>query len=176
VAEIATNDRDQLVTTRASLGRMILERPREDLVGKNLWEELPTAVGSLFDAELRRVLGEQVPARFEEDYEPIGRTLEVRAYPVSEGLAVYYTDVTNERLRDARLRQPERLLTMNGALIEPSPSAVVVLVDGKRGVSVGHPSLLHSISGCVSRRHRARRHRAREWGRRAEDEAGMRHA
>ncbi|MGZ8740371.1 MAG: two-component system sensor histidine kinase NtrB [Gaiellaceae bacterium] len=88
---------------------VILRRPREELIGKSLWEALPTAVGSLFDRELRRVLDEQVLVRFEEEYEPIGRTLEVRAFPVSEGLAVYFTDVTNERRRDARLRQTERL-------------------------------------------------------------------
>ena len=87
---------------------VILERRREDLVGRSVWEEFPDAVGSLFD-QFRRALGEQVPVRFEEDYEPLGRTLEVRAYPVSYGLAVYFTDVTNERLRDARLRQTERL-------------------------------------------------------------------
>jgi PAS domain S-box-containing protein len=87
----------------------ILERRREDLLGKNMWEEFPESVGSPFYDEYQRALRDQVPVRFEEDYEPLGRTLEVRAYPVTGGLAVYFRDVTSERLLDARLRQTQRL-------------------------------------------------------------------
>lgn len=88
---------------------VILERRREDLLGRSVWDAFPEAVGSRFDEEYRRALSEQTRVRFEERYEPLGRTLEVRAYPVGDGLAVYFTDVTDERLRDARLRQTERL-------------------------------------------------------------------
>jgi len=59
--------------------------------------------------EYRRALREQVPVRFEETYEPLGRTLEVRAYPVPDGLAIYFSDVTTERLHQERLRQAQRL-------------------------------------------------------------------
>ena len=87
----------------------ILERRREDLLGKNMWEEFPEGVGSGFYDEYQRALREQVPVRFEEHYEPLGRTLEIRAYPVTAGLAVYFTDVTDDRRRDERLRQAQRL-------------------------------------------------------------------
>jgi PAS domain S-box-containing protein len=88
---------------------VILQRRREDLLGRNVWEEFPEAVGSRFDDEYRRAVREEVRVRFEERYEPLGRMLEIRAYPVNDGLAVYFTDVTEERLRDARLKQSERL-------------------------------------------------------------------
>jgi PAS domain S-box-containing protein len=88
---------------------VILERRREDLVGKDLWEAFPEAVGSRFADEYRRALREQVPVRFEETYAPLGRTLEVRAYPVPDGLAIYFSDVTTERLQQERLRQAQRL-------------------------------------------------------------------
>ena len=87
----------------------ILDRRREDLLGKNIWDEFPEAVATPFYDAYHRAVREQVPVRFEEPYEPLGRTLEVRAYPVPAGLAVYFTDVTNERLRDAQSRQTERL-------------------------------------------------------------------
>ena len=87
----------------------ILGRRREDLLGKNMWQEFPEGVGSRFDDEYHRALREQVAVRFEERYEPLGRTLEIRAHPVAGGLAVYFTDVTDERLRDERLRQAQRL-------------------------------------------------------------------
>jgi signal transduction histidine kinase len=104
-----TLDSDWQFTYLNPQSELILQRRREDLIGRNVWEEFPEVVGSLFEDEFRRAVGEQEPARFEEDHVPPGRTLEVRAYPVTEGLAVYFTDVTNERLRDARLRQTQRL-------------------------------------------------------------------
>ena len=88
---------------------VILERRREDLLGKSMWVEFEGGVGSNFDREYRRAFRDQVPVRFEEFYEPLGRTLEIRAYPIGDGLAVYFTDVTHERLRDAKLRQTQRL-------------------------------------------------------------------
>ena len=88
---------------------VLVDRDRRDLVGKNLWEEYPELVGSAFDIEYRRALREQVPVRFEAFVEQLDRTLEVRAYPVAAGLAVYFSDVSEERQRDDRLRQSERL-------------------------------------------------------------------
>lgn len=88
---------------------VLVDRDRRGLVGKNLWEEFPELVGSTLDIEYRRATREQVPVRFEIFLQRLDRTLEVRAYPVVEGLAVYFTDVTEERLRDDRLRQAERL-------------------------------------------------------------------
>jgi signal transduction histidine kinase len=87
----------------------ILKRRREDLLGTNIWTEFPEWLGSPFDDAYRRALREQVLVRFADHYEPLGRTLEIRAYPVTGGLAVYFTDVTDEHLRDQRLRQAQRL-------------------------------------------------------------------
>jgi PAS domain S-box-containing protein len=87
----------------------ILERRREDLLGRNMWDEFPESVASAFDDEYQRALREQVPVRFEEDFAPLGRRLEVRAYPVPDGLAVYFTDVTDQRRRDEQRRQAQQL-------------------------------------------------------------------
>ena len=87
----------------------ILERPRADLVGKNMWEELPEAVGTHTEDEYRRALGEQVPVRFEEHYGHLGRTLNIRVHPIPDGLAVYFSDVTAARRQEDRLRESQRL-------------------------------------------------------------------
>jgi signal transduction histidine kinase len=87
----------------------MLERRRGDLVGKVVWDEFPDAVGSTSDEEYRRAIRDQVPVRFEHAYEPLGRAFQVRAYPVTGGLAVYFTDITSERRQDARTAQAQRL-------------------------------------------------------------------
>jgi PAS domain S-box-containing protein len=107
-----TLDRDWRFTYLNPQTEVILGRPREELVGRVVWEEFPEAGASVFAEQYRRALREQVPVRFEEAYEPLGRTLEVRAYPVPSGLAIYFTDVTDERLREARRRQSDRLETL----------------------------------------------------------------
>ncbi len=87
----------------------ILGCRRDELLGKNLWEEFPDDVGTRFYYEYHRAVRDQVPVRFEEVHEPTGRTHEVRAYPVPDGLAIYFTDVTDQRVRDAHIWQSERL-------------------------------------------------------------------
>jgi PAS domain S-box-containing protein len=87
----------------------LLQRRREDVIGKIVWEAFPEVPGSQFGDEYRRALRGRVPVRFEETYPPLGRTFEARAYPVSDGLAVYFTDVTDERAGEQRLRQSQRL-------------------------------------------------------------------
>ena len=90
---------------------LILQRDRTELVGRSIWQEFPILLGSAFERQYRRAAKEQVPVRFEAEYEPLGTDsiFEVRVHPVAAGLAVYFTDVTEERRRDAMLQQSERL-------------------------------------------------------------------
>jgi two-component system cell cycle sensor histidine kinase/response regulator CckA len=91
---------------------VILGRKREDLIGQDMWHEVPQVLGSGVEDEYRRAITEQMPVRFEQAYEPLGSIFEVRVYPVLAGLAVYLSDVTEHRVRDVRLRQTERLETL----------------------------------------------------------------
>ncbi|MCA1704701.1 MAG: PAS domain-containing protein, partial [Actinobacteria bacterium] len=90
----------------------ILGVKRGELIGKDFWDEFPHAVRSGMEEKLRRAMRDQVPVRFEQAYEYLGGVFEFRAYPVVAGLALYFTDITEERSRDERLRQQERLETL----------------------------------------------------------------
>ena len=74
-----------------------LQRPREDLLGKNLWEEFPEAAASRLYEEYCRVVAEQVAVEFEEFYTPLGRWLEVRASPTRDGVTAYFRDITRRK-------------------------------------------------------------------------------
>ena len=78
-----------------------------DIIGKNLWEVAPDAVGTRIHHELTRVLETGQPATFEEYYAPFDRWFDIHAYPVPDiGIAVYTRDITarrNEQALQARL-------------------------------------------------------------------------
>ncbi|MFL5307430.1 MAG: PAS domain S-box protein [Polyangia bacterium] len=78
-----------------------------DIIGKNLWELAPEALGTRIHQELTRVLETGQPATFEDYYAPFDRWFDVHAYPVPDiGIAVYTRDITarrNEQALQARL-------------------------------------------------------------------------
>jgi PAS domain S-box-containing protein len=74
----------------------LLHRSPQGLLGKNIWEEFPQAVGTVFDQQYHHALEHQVSVRFEEFYPPLDRWFEVHAYPLQGGLSVFFHDI-NER-------------------------------------------------------------------------------
>jgi PAS domain S-box-containing protein len=104
-----TVDSDWRFTYLNPQSEPILDRRREDLIGKSMWDEFPEGVGSRFYDGYLRAVRDRVTVQIEERYEPLGRVLQVRAYPIANGMAAYYRDVTSERHVEAQLRQAQRL-------------------------------------------------------------------
>ena len=78
-------------------------RPREDLLGKNVWEEFPEEVGSESYRQIRRAMQEGVTTEFEALSPVSGAWVAGRAYPSREGLAVYFRDVTESKRAEETL-------------------------------------------------------------------------
>jgi PAS domain S-box-containing protein len=89
-------------------------RPRQDLLGGNLWEVFPEAADGPFHRLFGQVIDTGAPAHLEKFYPPFNRWLEVHAYPSVEGLSVYFRDVTERRQAEDKigraLREKEVLL------------------------------------------------------------------
>ncbi|AFZ71810.1 PAS domain S-box protein [Natronobacterium gregoryi] len=81
-----------------------------ELVGKNVWEVFPTAVGSRFEREYREAMESQETVRFVAYSEVADAWLEVNAYPSETGLSVYFRDVTERREREQLLRETKTRL------------------------------------------------------------------
>ncbi|CAA9427855.1 MAG: diguanylate cyclase/phosphodiesterase (GGDEF & EAL domains) with PAS/PAC sensor(s) [uncultured Rubrobacteraceae bacterium] len=88
----------------------VLQRTREELLGKNVWEEFPEAVGSAFYREYHRAFHEQTRVEFEEYYPPLKIWVDVCAYPSEDGLSVYFRDATERRQAEERLLFQAQLL------------------------------------------------------------------
>lgn len=88
-------DRDWWVLyANASAGRL-LGRESDDLVGKHVWTEFPTAIGSTFELRYREALTTQQVVEFEEYFELLGTWFSIRAYPSPEALTIVFRDVTH---------------------------------------------------------------------------------
>ena len=86
----------------------LLGRTRDDLLGKNIWEEYAPAKGTDFERGYRRAMVENVTVTFEAFYPPHDRWYEVHVYPSPEGLSVYFRDVGERKRAEIALLQQER--------------------------------------------------------------------
>lgn len=85
----------------------ILQRSREALIGRSLWQEYPEAAGTTIEREYRRAMAAQETVHFEEYFAPLGIWFDIRAFPAADGLSVYFRDVTARKLAQEQLRESE---------------------------------------------------------------------
>ena len=76
----------------------LLGRPREELLGGLIWDLFPAASASAFEVEYRRAVETGQPVVFDAYYPaPLDGWYELRAWPTTYGLSVYFLDVTARR-------------------------------------------------------------------------------
>jgi len=110
-------------------GERLLHRSREELLGRNVWDEFPAAVRTSFWEQYHRAVREQRTARFQEYFAPLKTWFEVRAYPSADGLSVYFRNVTEEKRAEEALRESEERYRF---LAETIPAQVwTALPDGR---------------------------------------------
>jgi PAS domain-containing protein len=86
---------------------IVLDRAPQDLLGKNLWKEYPGLIGSELEKAYLKVCHEHVSVSCNFYFSGQDRWYEVHCQPSSEGMAVYFRNVTEKVLADARLRESE---------------------------------------------------------------------
>ncbi|MBW4494925.1 MAG: PAS domain S-box protein [Oscillatoria princeps RMCB-10] len=95
-------DRQWRLTYINRQAEQIMQKKREELLGKNFWEVFPETAGSFFLEQYTRAVETGQAVSFEEFYQPLNIWFEVHAYPGEDGLAVYFQDVT-ERIEAAQV-------------------------------------------------------------------------
>tara|TARA_R110002049_G_scaffold44690_14_gene131018 strand:+ start:142 stop:1746 length:1605 start_codon:yes stop_codon:yes gene_type:complete len=92
-----TVDREWRFTYVNREAERVLLRTREDLIGRNVWEEFPDAVDSPVYPAYHRALETGVTEHLEFYFPPLETWFEVHAYPSPEGLAVYFRDISRRK-------------------------------------------------------------------------------
>jgi len=104
---IVAMDRQWRFTYLNAPAEALLQRSREELIGRSIWEEFPSALGTRFETEYRRAFAEGVTVVFEEYYEPLRTWFEVKAYPSASGLTVYFHDINEAHAVREKIRTSE---------------------------------------------------------------------
>jgi two-component system cell cycle sensor histidine kinase/response regulator CckA len=106
-----TVDHDWRMTYVNRRAEQLLRRGRGDLLGQDLWEAFPQAVGGVLDEVYHRAVRTGVSEVVEDfHWEPLDIWLTIHAYPSEQGLAVYFRDVSAEHRARAQLARQAQLL------------------------------------------------------------------
>ncbi|MGJ5633087.1 PAS domain S-box protein [Nostoc sp. CALU 1950] len=88
-------------------GQMFNKQPA-DLIGKSIWEVFPEAVEHQFYHAYFQSLAEQRVIQMQEFYPPFDRWFEYWMYPSSEGISIFFQDITRQKLAEIALEKSER--------------------------------------------------------------------
>jgi len=83
--------------------------PRDQILGRTLWEIYPDIAGTEVEREYHRAMDERVPVAFDFYYSTTQTWWENRFYPAPEGLAVFATDITQRKQAEEARRRTEEL-------------------------------------------------------------------
>ncbi len=107
----------------------ILGRPKEEIVGKTIWQDFPNLLGSEVEANLRRVAADRIPTHFDSFYKPLNAWFEFHAYPASEkGIAVYLNDISDRKRSEEAIRNSEQALRNSEARFRTALQTISDLV------------------------------------------------
>ena len=156
-------DEDWKFTYLNPEAEVLLERNRDELIGAKLWDKLPDLKGSLFDANYRKVMAEQVAVEFEASAADGKNWFEVHAYPSGNGVSVFFRDITErkrnegERLTTSKL---ESLGTLAGGIAHDLNN-ILTVISGNIGLAqIETPSDCGNVLSFLSRAGQAAQHAA----------------
>ncbi|WP_436932597.1 PAS domain S-box protein [Halosimplex halobium] len=88
----------------------LLDRDRGELVGRNVWDAFPEAVGTTFQEHYERARETGESVSFEAYFPPLDTWFDVSVHPSESGLSVYFRDVTERKARERELERYERIV------------------------------------------------------------------
>ena len=132
-----TLDEEYRFTFLNAQAERVLQRRREDLLGKHVWREFPDLQGTQFEEEYRRAMSTGETQRFSFHYPPLDAWFGIDVHRVPGGLTVYFRDVTSERERTEQLR------LLSSAIRRLNDMVLITeanLIDGPHGPKIVYAS------------------------------------
>lgn len=113
-------DREWHFTEVNPRAEQLLRRPATNLIGRTVWEVFPELRGMEIEAALYGAMERGETPLVREHFAPLDVWMEVRPFPLEEGISVYFRDFTGRVEREtARRRERHRLATLFDRLPDP---------------------------------------------------------
>ncbi len=87
----------------------LVGRSPQSLIGKNVWEEFPEAVGSATYHLFHKAMNEQQYVYNEDYFEPLDLWQENHVYPSPDGISVFIRDITDRKRAEEKIMKANRL-------------------------------------------------------------------
>lgn len=106
----------------------LFARTPESLIGKNIWKEFPEGIDKPFYHAYYRAMASQTYQYLNEYYEPYDKWFENHIYPSTDGLTIFFKDVTEIKQVSLALKENEEKYR---SLIEQASDGIVITdLDG----------------------------------------------
>ena len=133
-----TLDKDWRVTYWNAEAARVLRKPKEEILGRCIWDEFEEAVSSVLYQEFYRAVQEQVAVHLQEYYTPLNVWVEISAYPSEQGLSVYFKDITEQKRITELDKLGRKVLAINAL---PKSTSRQVISKFLLGLENIHPGM-----------------------------------
>ena len=103
---------------------------RHDLLHKHIWSEFPDAVGGAFYNAALHALEQQEYTEITSYNEPLKKWFERRMYPSTNGLLIFFSDITEKKLAEQKAKQVQKELQNFHAALNASSNVSVTDTEG----------------------------------------------
>ncbi|MES2525220.1 MAG: ATP-binding protein [Gemmatimonadota bacterium] len=124
-------DHDWRFTYVNDAAEPLLQRTREALIGRTLWEVFPDVIGSPFEGPYRDAMATGRVTSAEAYFPPLGTWFDVRTYPWAGGLMVHFRDIGERKAAEAERERLLRALEVErsrlAAVFAQTPSMLAIV-------------------------------------------------
>ncbi|MCR8556523.1 PAS domain S-box protein [Mucilaginibacter sp. BJC16-A38] len=101
-------DKNWVVNYWNKMAEKALRRTKKEVLGHDLWDIFADAINSDSYKKYHLAIESGKPVHFEDYYQPLDKWYEIGAYPSAYGLSVYFKDISERKLSEARLMESEK--------------------------------------------------------------------
>ncbi|MDB5728167.1 MAG: domain S-box protein, partial [Noviherbaspirillum sp.] len=130
-------DRDWRVVYANQKTADFVRRSRTALIGNIIWDAIPEILNSEAFGYYKYAMETRTSVSFETFYEPAGAWVEARAYPLEDGLSVYFHDISARREAQRVIHKSEQRFR---ELIEMTPAGYLLTDEAGKLTNV-NPAL-----------------------------------
>jgi PAS domain S-box-containing protein len=111
-------DKNWVITYWNNQAGKITGKPKDEVIGKNLWEVLEIGSDSTLYINFHKAAAENTDVHFESEYKVANKWLEKSAYPSPNGITIYFKDITVRKQYEIRLNELNEELKMSNTELE----------------------------------------------------------